>query len=223
MMVKIAPSILSADFGRLAEQLGVVEEAGADLIHIDVMDGHFVPNLTFGPLVVRKCRELTSLPLDVHLMIANAEEHLEGYLDAGANYLCLHVEAVRHLQRALARIREAGARAGVALNPSTPPAAIEWVLSDLDFVLVMSVNPGFEAQPFIPASLDKISATRELIERRGAAAAIEVDGGVDADNAAELVRAGATMLVAGSAVFNTPDPAAAVRRLREAADGALRV
>jgi ribulose-phosphate 3-epimerase len=220
-MIRIAPSILSADFGRLAEQLRLVEEAGADLIHVDVMDGHFVPNLTYGPMIVAKCREVCSVPLDVHLMISNAEERMDGYLKAGADYLCIHAEAVGHLQRALAHIRGSGAKAGVALNPATPLSAVEWVLGDLDFLLIMSVNPGFEAQSFIRNSLGKIRAAKEMMEQQGVAAEIEVDGGVSLDNVAELAKAGATMLVAGSAVFKSPDPGATVRALAEKAAKAL--
>ena len=221
MTIKIAPSILSADFGRLEQQLRLVEEAGADLVHIDVMDGHYVPDLTFGPLIVRKCKEITRLPLDVHLMITNAEERLETYLRAGADYLSVHVEAVTHLQRTLTAIREAGARAGVSLNPATPLSSIEWVLNDMDFLLVMSVNPGYEAQSFIPESLEKISAAKVLFGRRGVDVAIEVDGGVGLGNVAELVRNGATMLVAGSAIFKSPNPAATVREMAERAAKAV--
>lgn len=220
-MIKIAPSILSADFGNLQRELETVERAGAHLVHVDVMDGHFVPNLTFGPLIVRKCKELTSLPLDVHLMVTNAEEHLDSYISAGAGYLCLQAEAVTHLQRAAVRIREAGARAGVALNPATPLEAVEWVLNDIDFILIMSVNPGFEAQSFIPASIEKIRAAKDMIERHGANVAIEVDGGIGPGNVADVVRAGATMLVAGSAIFRSSDPAATVKEMVDKATASL--
>ena len=221
-MIKIAPSILSADFGRLGEQLRMVEEAGAHMIHVDVMDGHFVPNLTYGPLIVKTCKSITSLPLDVHLMIANAEERLDAYLDAGADYVSIHVEAVKHLQRALAYIREAGARAGVALNPATSLDTIRWITEDLDFILVMSVNPGFEAQTFLPNSLERISTVREMLTRHGAPTEIEVDGGVGPQNTKELVEAGATLLVAGSAIFKSPDPATTIQEMKAAADAALK-
>lgn len=221
-MIKIVPSILSADFGRLADQIAMVEAAGADLLHIDVMDGHFVPNLTYGPLIIRKCKELSALPLDVHLMTTNAEEHLETYIESGADYISLHAEAVKHLQRALARLREAGVKAGVALNPATPISAVEWVLEVCDFILVMSVNPGYGAQKFIPSATAKIASLRETIARSGRTVDIEVDGGVGPHNAAELARAGATMLVAGNAIFKAKDPPAAVRLMRQEAAGARR-
>ncbi len=222
MRIKIAPSILSADFGRLAEEIKMVEAAGAHLLHIDVMDGHFVPNLTYGPKIVRVCKEITSLPLDVHLMITNAEERLDSYLEAGADYVSVHAEAVFHLQRALAYIRKAGAKGGVALNPATSLSALEWVVDDLDFVLIMSVNPGFGAQAFLPASLRRIRQAAELLGREGEPVEIEVDGGVGPANAGELAAAGATMLVAGSAIFKAEDPAAVVREMVSAAESARR-
>ncbi len=222
MRTKIAPSILSADFGRLGEEIKKVEAAGAHLLHIDVMDGHFVPNLTYGPKIVRACKEITSLPLDVHLMITNAEERLDSYLEAGADYVSVHAEAVFHLQRALAHIRKAGAKAGVALNPATSLSALEWVVEDLDFVLIMSVNPGFGAQAFLPASLQRIRQAAELLRREGEPVEIEVDGGVGPANAGELAAAGATMLVAGNAIFKAEDPAAVVREMVSAAESARR-
>ncbi|HEV7159017.1 MAG TPA: ribulose-phosphate 3-epimerase [Caulobacteraceae bacterium] len=195
----IAPSILSADFARLGDEAKAVEAAGADWLHIDVMDGHFVPNLTIGPVVVKAIRPHTSLPLDVHLMIAPADPYLEAFRDAGADHILVHPEAGPHLDRTLRRIRELGARAGVVLNPSTPPEAIAWVIDDIDQILVMSVNPGFGGQKFIPAQLAKIACLKTMIADRPIV--LEVDGGVDADTARQCVDAGATALVAGSAVF----------------------
>jgi len=184
------------------------------------MDGHFVPSLTYGPLIVRACRKATSLPLDVHLMITNAELRLDDYLDAGADYICVHAEAVNHLQRTLDGIRKRGAKAGVALNPATPLDAVRWVISDLDFMLIMSVNPGFEAQSFIPASKEKIAAAAQMLRDAGSEAEIEVDGGVCPQNSGALAAAGATMLVAGSAIFKAEDPAAALKEIRSAAEAA---
>ena len=221
-VIKIAPSILSADFGRLAEEIRMVEEAGADLIHVDVMDGHFVPNLTYGPIIIEKCRQITSLPLDVHLMITNAEERLDSYLDAGANYLSIHVEAVRHLQRALDYIRQKGAKAGAVLNPATPIDTIGWVVDDLDFILLMSVNPGYGAQSFIPSSLAKIEAAARMLREAGSKADIEVDGGVGPGNAGSLAAAGATILVAGNAIFRAKQPALALKDMASAAEAARR-
>lgn len=214
----IAPSILSADFGRLEEQIGMVEAAGAGAVHIDVMDGHFVPNLTYGPLIVKTCRRLTKLPLDVHLMITNAEMTVDQYIDAGADWISVHQEAVTHLQRLLLHIRARGARAGVALNPATPVENLRWVAKDLEFVLVMTVNPGFEGQSFVPQSLDKIRATRELLLSHGSRAEIQVDGGIGPETAREVVAAGASILVAGSAIFRAADPAVAIRSLARVAD-----
>jgi ribulose-phosphate 3-epimerase len=215
-VVRIAPSILSADFAALGEAIARVEAGGADLLHIDVMDGRFVPNLTIGPPVIESIRKRTRLPLDVHLMIEAPERSLEAYVGAGADILTVHVEACRHLQRCLAQIREAGAKAGVALNPATPPAAIPWVIDDLDLVLVMSVNPGFPGQAFLPSSYAKLRQIRSLLGDRPVA--LSVDGGVKADNAAALVLAGATVLVAGSAIFGSADPAGAVGRIRHASE-----
>jgi ribulose-phosphate 3-epimerase len=195
----IAPSILSADFARLGEEAEAVQAAGADWLHVDVMDGHFVPNLTIGPVVVKALRPHVTIPLDVHLMIAPADPYLEAFRDAGADHILVHPEAGPHLDRTLRRIRELGARAGVVLNPSTPPEAIEWVLDEIDQILVMSVNPGFGGQSFIPAQLAKIARLKDMIGGRDIV--LEVDGGVDPTTARACVAAGATALVAGSAVF----------------------
>ena len=217
MSARIAPSILSADFARLADEVAKVEAAGADQIHVDVMDGHFVPNITIGPPVVAALRRVTRLPLDVHLMIADPDRYLEAFATAGAAFITVHAEAVTHLHRTLARIRELGVRAGVAVNPSTPVSHLREVLPEIDLILIMSVNPGFGGQTFIPRSLMKVEQAHTLLTSTGHRADIEVDGGVDLTNAADLVSAGATMLVAGASIFGTPDPAAATRALRAAA------
>ena len=198
---RIAPSILSADFSRLGEEIAAVTAAGADFIHVDVMDGHFVPNLTIGPLVVKAIRKATALPFDVHLMISPVDPYIDDFVRAGADILTVHPEAGPHLHRTLQAIRAAGARPGVALNPGTPVAAIEPVLSDVDLVLVMSVNPGFGGQAFISSQLKKIETLRKLIDASGRSVMLEVDGGVNAETAAQVVAAGADVLVAGSAVF----------------------
>lgn len=210
--VKIAPSILSADFARLGEEVHAVDEAGADYIHIDVMDGHFVPNLTIGPLVVRAVRGWSAKPFDVHLMIDPAQPYLKDFADAGADIITVHAEADRHLDRSLQVIRALGKRAGVSLNPSTPETAIEHVLDRLDLILVMSVNPGFGGQTFITAQLEKIRRVRRLIGERPIE--LEVDGGVNPQTAPEVIAAGADVLVAGSAVFTEPDYACAIAALR---------
>ena len=212
MPIKIAPSILSADFGRLAEEVRGI--ATADYVHVDVMDGHFVPNLTIGPLVVGAVRRATRLPLDVHLMIEDAERWVAAYAHAGADLIGVHVEACPHLHRTLHQIRELGKKPCVVLNPATPLEAIEWVLADVDQVLIMSVNPGFGGQQFIPSALDKIRALRQMIDRRGLRVDIEVDGGIKLDNTAEVVAAGADVLVSGSAIFGTADYAATIAAMR---------
>jgi ribulose-phosphate 3-epimerase len=214
--VILAPSILSADFGRLAEEVARAERGGAGLVHVDVMDGHFVPNLTMGPLVVQAVRRATELPIDVHLMIENADRYVDAFIDAGANWISLHVEAMPHLQRTVAHLAGRGVRPGVALNPSTPLGTLEEILPELAHVLVMSVNPGFGGQAFLPESLDKVRRLKRMLEERGLHAQIEVDGGVDAKNIRSLLDAGADVLVAGSAVFGQGDAEAGVRRLIEA-------
>lgn len=213
--VRIAPSILSADLGRLADEIQNVEAGGADWIHVDVMDGRFVPNITLGPVVVKAARAATKLPLDVHLMIVEPERFVEAFAAAGADVISVHVEASTHLQRTLAEIRRLGKKAGVVLNPHTHESAVEYVLDDLDLILVMSVNPGFGGQSFLPAVLPKVSALRAMIDRRGLNIDLEVDGGVAPDTAARVAGAGADVLVAGSAVFGQADRAAAIARIRE--------
>ncbi len=214
-MIKIAPSILSADFAALATDIARVEAGGADQLHVDVMDGRFVPNITIGPVVVAAIRKRTRLPLDVHLMIVEPERYVPEFVAAGADLVTVHAEACPHLSRTLAQIRELGARAGVALNPATPPDVLRYVLDDLDLVLVMSVNPGFGGQAFIPSAHRKIRDVKALVGDRPVE--VSVDGGVKADLAKSLVEDGATTLVAGSAIFGAADPAAAVRALRDAA------
>ena len=220
MTVRLAPSILSADFAYLARDIAAAEAGGADLIHVDVMDGHFVPNLTIGPPVVKAIKRVATVPLDVHLMVANPDQYLQAYVAAGASLLTVHAEVLSHLHRTVAAIKELGAQAGVALNPSTPLSVLEHVAADLDFVLVMSVNPGFGGQRFIPHSLDKVRAVRELLARTGSAAFIEIDGGVDLTNIAAVVAAGVSVVVAGQAVFGHGDATAATRALKAAAAGA---
>ncbi len=212
----LAPSILSADFGRLAEEVACAEHGGAGLVHFDVMDGHFVPNLTVGPAVLKSLRKATKLPIDVHLMIENADRYVDAFVDAGADWISVHVEALPHLQRTIAHLRSRGCRPGVAINPATPIASLDEILPELDYVLVMSVNPGFGGQAFIPASLDKIRRLARQLRDRSLETLIEVDGGVDASNARSLLEAGAQVLVAGSAVFGQGDAEAAARRLLEA-------
>jgi ribulose-phosphate 3-epimerase len=216
-MVEIAPSILSADFARLGEEIQAAERGGAGLIHVDIMDGHFVPNITIGPPVVKSVRKSTRLPLDCHLMITDPDRYIDDFARAGANLISVHVEAVPHLHRTLTAIRDAGCRPGVVLNPATPLVAIEEAIRYVDYVLIMSVNPGFGGQSFIGACLDKVSRLRGMIESRGLNVQIEIDGGVGLDNVAEVVRAGARWIVAGSAVFGTDDAEAATRALHERA------
>jgi len=216
-MIKIAPSILSADFSRLGADVQAVDRAGADYIHVDVMDGHFVPNITIGPLVVAALRKITVKPLDVHLMIENPDRYIPDFAKAGADIITVHQEAVPHLHRTVQLIKSLGKKAGISLNPATPVETLDVILDELDLVLVMSVNPGFGGQAFIPSALDKIRALRQRISARGLATELEVDGGVKIDNIHEVVAAGADVLVAGSAVFNTADYAATILALREKA------
>jgi len=218
--IRIAPSVLSADLGRLAEQLAAAEEGGAGWIHVDVMDGHFVPNLTFGAPMIRAVRRLTTLPIDVHLMVERPEQYIAEYAELGVSVFSFHPEATVHVQRHLAAIREAGMRAGLVLNPSTPVQWLDEVADDLDLVLVMSVNPGFGGQGFIPASNAKIARVRDLLAARGATPTLEVDGGITVATIAAAHRAGADTFVAGTAVFGTADPARAVRDLIAAAGSA---
>ena len=218
MTLRIAPSILSADFAALGAAVGVAEAGGADLIHVDVMDGHFVPNLTIGPLVVEALARVARVPLDVHLMITDPDRYVDAFADAGAAMISVHVETVTHLHRTIAAIKDRGVQAGAVLNPSTPVSALEEIARDLDFALVMSVNPGFGGQGFIDGSEAKIARVRRLLDDVGNPAAVEVDGGVDCTNAARVVAAGAEILVAGAAVFGTSDPEAATRALRAAAE-----
>ncbi|KAA0892260.1 ribulose-phosphate 3-epimerase [Oryzomonas rubra] len=216
-MKKIAPSILSADFSRLGDEIRALEAAGADYIHIDVMDGHFVPNITIGPLIVEAARRVTSLPLDVHLMIENPDRYIPDFAAAGADIIVVHAEAVHHLHRTVQLIRSLGKRAGVSLNPATPLNALEYVLGDLDLVLLMTVNPGFGGQSFIEACLPKIQALRAMLDRRGGEAELEVDGGVKTSNIARIAHAGADVFVAGSAVFGSPDYAATIAEMKRLA------
>jgi ribulose-phosphate 3-epimerase len=215
--VLIAPSILSADFASLATAIAAVERGGADLIHVDVMDGHFVPNITMGVPVVKSLRRVAKVPLDVHLMITDPDRYIGDFAAAGASMISVHVEVLPHLHRTVHAIKALGAKAGVVLNPSTPVVAIEEIAADVDFVLVMSVNPGFGGQTFIPRSESKVRDVRAVLDRAGNSGAVEIDGGVDRDNVARVVAAGARIVVAGSAVFHTPDPERATRELKAAA------
>jgi ribulose-phosphate 3-epimerase len=213
-MVKIAPSILSADFAKLGAEVLDVEQGGADLIHVDVMDGHFVPNITIGPLIVEAIRPVTKLPLDVHLMIEDPDKYIEAFAKAGADYITVHVEATRHLHRTLHLIKSFGVKAGVVLNPATPVETIQHIIADIDMVLLMSVNPGFGGQKFIPEVLPKIKKVKELAAEKGAAIEIEIDGGVNPETAKLCIEAGATVLVAGSAVYNQEDRKKAIELIR---------
>jgi len=219
--IEIAPSILASDFAKLGDDVRAVEQGGADIIHVDVMDGHFVPNISIGVPVVASLHKATRLPLDVHLMIERPEEYIERFAAAGANRVLIHQEATVHLDRALAMIRESGAQAGVAINPATPVATLTDVLDKVETVLVMSVNPGFGGQKFIPGSIEKIRQLNQWRARYNGAFRIEVDGGVDAENTAQLAQAGANTFVAGTSIFHTSDPAGAVRQLRKLATEAL--
>jgi ribulose-phosphate 3-epimerase len=222
MRVSIAPSILAADFARLADAVSAAEAGGADLIHVDVMDGHFVPNLTIGPPVVAALAKATKVPLDVHLMIQRPEETIPRYLEAGALWISVHVEATAHLQRCLDLIRKGGARAGAAVNPGTPVESLSAAWPDLDYAVVMSVNPGWGGQPFLEPSVEKVRRTRAAARESNSSAPIEVDGGVARGNAGRLVAAGAEILVAGTAIYGHRDAAAAIRELRSAAEEGVR-
>jgi len=220
--IEIAPSILASDFAHLADEVRKVEEGGADVLHVDVMDGHFVPNISLGMPVVASLRKATRLPLDVHLMIEQPEEYIEDFIRAGANRVLVHQEATAHLDRALEMIREHGGEAGAVINPATPAMMLSDVLDKVDTVLVMSVNPGFGGQKFIPNAIQKIRQLKQMRARYNAAFRIEVDGGVEPENVAELAQAGVNTFVAGTSIFRTPDPAAAVRNLRKLATKALK-
>jgi ribulose-phosphate 3-epimerase len=220
MTVQIAPSILSADFAALGDAIAAAERGGADLIHVDVMDGHFVPNITIGPPVVKALKRVATVPLDVHLMIEEPDRYIEAFADAGAAMMSVHVEVLPHLHRTVHAIQALGAKAGVVLNPSTPVVMLADIAADVDYVLIMSVNPGFGGQTFIPHSQSKVREVRALLDRAGNRAPVEIDGGIDQHNVAQVVEAGARIIVAGSAVFHTPDPERATRELKAAANGA---
>ena len=218
MKALISPSILAADFARLGEEVRAITDGGCDYIHVDVMDGRFVPNITIGQPVVAALKKVTPLPLDVHLMIEEPERYVEDFAEAGADLICVHAEACRHLHRTLQQIRAVGKMSAVSLNPATPLEAISWVLDQVDMVLVMSVNPGFGGQSFIPSALDKVRALRAMLDARGLEVNIEVDGGVVVDNAAEVAAAGANVLVSGTGIFRTPDYAATIAAMRDQAE-----
>ena len=220
-MIKIAPSILSADFAKLGQEVKEVEAAGAELIHIDVMDGHFVPNITMGAIVVEALRPVTQLPLDVHLMIENPDNYIEQFAKAGADYISVHVETCRHLHRTIQLIRSLNVKAGVVLNPHTPIESIQHILEDIDFVLFMTVNPGFGGQKFIASVVPKIEALSKIIKERGLNIEIEVDGGITAETIGECAKAGATMFVAGSAIYNKEDRAKALQEIKAAGEAVL--
>jgi len=213
-MLKIAPSILSADFTNLEKEIRAVEEAGADVIHIDVMDGHFVPNITIGPLIVEAVNRCTELPLDVHLMIENPDAYIPDFIKAGADWITVHIEACPHIQRTLTLIRDNGTRCGVVLNPGTALSSIESVLADTEIVLLMSVNPGFGGQKFLPSTIKKIEGVKKMIAEQGVKVAIEVDGGITPENSGDVIRAGGEILVAGSAVYKTKDYKEAIKKLK---------
>ena len=219
--LQIAPSLLSADFAALGEAVDAAERGGADLIHVDIMDGHFVPNLTMGPPVVKSLRRVSRVPLDVHLMIQDPDRYAEAFVEAGAASLTVHAEAVVHLHRTVQFVKSLGVKAGVALNPATPVVMLEDIAGDVDYVLVMTVNPGFGGQTFIPHSESKVRAVRALLKKAGSSAPIEVDGGIDVRTAPRIVAAGADILVAGNAIFGSADPVRAIRELRAAAETAV--
>jgi ribulose-phosphate 3-epimerase len=210
----IAPSILSADFARLGAEINEVLDAGADIVHIDVMDGHFVPNITIGPLIVKAARAITDAPLDVHLMIENADLYLDDFAEAGADWITIHAETGNHLHRTISHIKDLGKKAGIVLNPATPLESIEWLLADVDLVMIMSVNPGFGGQKFIPSALTKIRQLKDMIDSRGLNVGIEVDGGIGPDNIGEVVAAGANIFVAGSAIFGQSDYRQAIDKMK---------
>ncbi len=218
-MKLIAPSILSADFSRLGEEIKAVERAGADWIHIDVMDGHFVPNITVGPLIARAARKATELPLDVHLMIENPDHYLEDFANAGCTYLTIHPEACYHAHRTVHAIRDLGMKPGVALNPATPLSVVEWIIPDVALIVVMSVNPGFGGQKFIPQSVEKIKELKSMIRSKGLNVLVEVDGGVNQDTIRSVSEAGADAFVAGSAIFKSPDYSETIKRFRSLIGG----
>lgn len=215
----IAPSILSADFARLGDEINGVLDAGADIVHIDVMDGHFVPNITIGPLIVKAARAITDAPLDVHLMIENADRYIDDFAKAGADWITIHAETGHHLHRTIGYIKDLGKKAGIVLNPATPLESIEWLLEDVDLVMIMSVNPGFGGQKFIPSALSKIRRLKEMIDSRGLKVGIEVDGGITPDNIGEVVGAGANIFVAGSAIFGQPDYRQAISKMKASFPG----
>ena len=213
---KIAPSILSADFAYLADEIAKVTEAGADMIHVDVMDGHFVPNFTIGPPIVKAIRKVTRLPLDVHLMMTNPENYIHDFIKAGSNYITVHVETCPHLHRTIQSIKEEGVKAGVTLNPATPLSSVEEILGEVDLLLIMSVNPGFGGQSFIPSVLEKLRRARTMIDQRGAKVELEIDGGIKVENAAAIAQAGADILVSGSAIFQSKDYKDTIQKMRKA-------
>ncbi|NLL04243.1 MAG: ribulose-phosphate 3-epimerase [Clostridiaceae bacterium] len=216
-MIKIAPSILSADFAKLGDEIVRIDKAGADLVHIDVMDGHFVPNITIGPPIIKALRKVTKLPFDVHLMIEDADKYIDNFVDAGADIITVHAEASPHLHQTLHKIKKRGIKAAVSLNPATSIHTIEWILNEVDMVLVMSVNPGFGGQKYIEATTQKIKKLREILVARGIEIDIEVDGGINLSNIYEITRAGANVIVSGSTIFNSQDTTKIIKELREKA------